>query len=676
MATNKENIIVDSMDEKRSVDNKQFISFSKIFFIDFFLINFSFFSVHFFKRGVVGLTGPYLRLLFLFYLCWFISAIVGKKFKIDSYTTFGTSTLTLLRSSLYLTYLIAFFVVVLGLASFSRIHIFSTCLVLFFLEYIVWFVYNKMFNSETIDKNSFKNILDSIWLENNISWVLVFMDLFLVIFSFFMVNYLKRGQLALLPDYSKLFIIFFGVWFVISAMTRKFSIEKFRNVHFFTWKWIKAGALMLATMAALVFGARLFYFSRFQSLGSILLLTVLEFIMINFYYRISKTKEAIPDIESVKTVRNVLKQDNIPLEVDIDIIRQKLMEPAGKRFKRRIASENSGLFEFIDQHINLDDMMRMETAIERSCDMLDLNSDRMPVRVFMNLWKINDIRRVNAYFLEMHQMLLPGGYFIGHAHTIDTHYKWMFKKFPRYMAWVIYLVDFGFRRVMPKLPGLQKVYFFLTKGKNRLISRAELLGRLSFCGFEIVAEKVIGNKHYVIARKVKTTSLDTSPTYGPLVQLKRSGFGGETIHTYKFRTMHPYSEYLQQYIYDLQGLQKGGKIENDFRMTTWGKYMRKFWLDELPMLYNWIKGDVGIVGVRPLSFHYLDLYDKDLQDLRKKVKPGLVPPFYADLPETVEEICDSERRYINAFLKRPFRTQCIYFYKAFVNIAIKGARSK
>jgi len=81
------------------------------------------------------------------------------------------------------------------------------------------------------------------------------------------------------------------------------------------------------------------------------------------------------------------------------------------------------------------------------------------------------------------------------------------------------------------------------------------------------------------------------------------------------------------------------------------------------------------VGVRPLSFHYLDLYDKDLKDLRKKVKPGLVPPFYADLPETFEEICDSERRYIHAFLKHPFRTQCIYFYKAFVNIAIKGARS-
>ena len=210
---------------------------------------------------------------------------------------------------------------------------------------------------------------------------------------------------------------------------------------------------------------------------------------------------------------------------------------------------------------------------------------------------------------------------------------------------------------------------------DRLISRAELLGRLNFCGFDIVAEKVIDNKHYVIARKVKTTSLDTSPTYGPLVQLKRSGLGGQMVNIYKFRTMHPYSEYLQQYVYDRQGLHEGGKIENDFRVTTWGRVMRKFWLDELPMLYNWVKGDLSVVGVRPLSFHYLELYDQELQTLRRKVKPGLVPPFYADLPRTFEEICESERRYIKAFLKKPYRTQVVYFWRCFVNIVFKGARS-
>jgi len=272
-------------------------------------------------------------------------------------------------------------------------------------------------------------------------------------------------------------------------------------------------------------------------------------------------------------------------------------------------------------------------------------------------------------------MLLPGGYFTGYAHTINTHRDWVYGKFPRQMAHVIYGLNFIVHRVAPKLPWIQKVYFAWSKGKNRILSRAEVLGRLCFCGFEIVATRVINNRFYFIARKVKTSSLDTSPTYGPLVALKRSGYGGQVVHTYKFRTMHPYSEYLQQYMYDHNGLQKGGKIENDFRMTTWGKVMRMLWLDELPMLYNWLKGDFGIVGVRPLSLHFLSLYDTELQELRKRVRPGLVPPFYADLPETFEEICDSERRYIRAYLERPIRTQIWYFYKSFINIVIKGARA-
>ena len=216
----------------------------------------------------------------------------------------------------------------------------------------------------------------------------------------------------------------------------------------------------------------------------------------------------------------------------------------------------------------------------------------------------------------------------------------------------------------------------MTRGRNRVVSTAEFLGRLSFCGFEIVAAENIGKRFWFIARKMKTPSLDQNPTYGPLVGLKRSGFGGSVITTYKFRTMHPYSEYLQQYLYDQNGLQKGGKIENDFRMTAWGKIMRKCWLDELPMLYNWLRGELQIVGVRPLSMHYLGLYPPELQELRKKVRPGLIPPFYADLPETFEEICESERRYIQSFIREPVRTQIRYFFKAVVNIAFKGARSQ
>jgi lipopolysaccharide/colanic/teichoic acid biosynthesis glycosyltransferase len=220
------------------------------------------------------------------------------------------------------------------------------------------------------------------------------------------------------------------------------------------------------------------------------------------------------------------------------------------------------------------------------------------------------------------------------------------------------------------------MYFFLTRGNNRVISKAETLGRLYSCGFEVEETRDINGMLYFIARKIRKPYFDPTPTYGPLIKLKRVGKGGKEFFVYKFRTMHPFSEYLQPYIYKHYQLKKGGKFKNDFRITTLGKFMRKFWIDELPMIINLLKGDMKIVGVRPLSTHYYNLYDDDLKKLRIQVKPGLVPPFYADMPKTLDEIQESERKYILAYQKHPLLTDWRYFWKAFINIVFKHARSE
>ena len=94
------------------------------------------------------------------------------------------------------------------------------------------------------------------------------------------------------------------------------------------------------------------------------------------------------------------------------------------------------------------------------------------------------------------------------------------------------------------------------------------------------------------------------------------------------------------------------------------------------MLVNWIKGDLKLVGVRPISEHYFNLYDQEVREKRIKYKPGLVPPFYADLPKTLKEIQESEMRYLEAYEEKPFRTDWKYFRKAIYNIVIKRARSQ
>ena len=173
------------------------------------------------------------------------------------------------------------------------------------------------------------------------------------------------------------------------------------------------------------------------------------------------------------------------------------------------------------------------------------------------------------------------------------------------------------------------------------MSKAETYGRLYSCGSEIVEEDYKNNKIYFTVKKVKEPLYPKKPSYGFLIKLKRVGRNGKPIKVYKLRTMRPYSEYLQGYVFEKNNLQDGGKIKDDFRISPEGRFLRKFWIDELPMIFNLLKGEMKLVGVRPLSGHYFSLYTKELQELRVKTKPGLIPPFYVDMPVTLEEIIAS-----------------------------------
>ncbi|KJS10383.1 MAG: sugar transferase [Peptococcaceae bacterium BRH_c8a] len=91
---------------------------------------------------------------------------------------------------------------------------------------------------------------------------------------------------------------------------------------------------------------------------------------------------------------------------------------------------------------------------------------------------------------------------------------------------------------------------------------------------------------------------------------KRSGLN-ETIFTlYKFRTMTDERD------------ENGGLLPDEVRLTEFGKFLRATSLDELPELWNIVRGDMAIVGPRPLLIHYLPLYN-DNQKRRHDVRPGL-----------------------------------------------------
>lgn len=91
---------------------------------------------------------------------------------------------------------------------------------------------------------------------------------------------------------------------------------------------------------------------------------------------------------------------------------------------------------------------------------------------------------------------------------------------------------------------------------------------------------------------------------------QRPGLHGKPFFVYKFRTMTDERD------------ESGELLPDSIRLTSFGQLLRKLSLDELPQLFNVLKGDISLVGPRPLLMEYLDLYSPE-QARRHDVRPGI-----------------------------------------------------
>ncbi len=489
--------------------------------------------------------------------------------------------------------------------------------------------------------------------------------------------WLKPGTKShYLPEYIRPFTGFAVAWITISMFGGKFSLRDSSLLDSLK-QIVLVNTYSVTIVLILIFVFRRLEYSRTIVLGTIFLSTLLEFIYIILYSVHKKEKEYKADI--------ALKYSSKPKEISekkrkITIVEFPELEDKSKvvidKLANKFLKNHKNLYEFIAKNLNLKTISSDKTNVIDSQTYYNIeNYDSQSQQLFINLHRLNDIKRINRYMIKVNENLVYGGFFVGNCRTLSDEYQTVFNKYPNLIAVPIYTIKFIFKRLIPKIPVFKQIYFVLTNGSGRHISKAEILGRLYYCGFKVVDLKEMDNRLHFIVKKVSEPSKDETPSYGPLIKLRRVGHHGKKLNVFKFRTMHPYSEYLQEYIYENFDLEEGGKFKNDFRITGWGKIFRKLWIDELPQFINVFRGQIGIVGVRALSEHYFSLYPEDLQGLRTKFKPGLVPPFYVDLPKTFEEILESERKYLEKRSIHPFLTQIEYFCKAWWNIIVRKARS-
>lgn len=478
-----------------------------------------------------------------------------------------------------------------------------------------------------------------------------------------------------LPTHFSFFIVLTILWIFISLINGKMHRGKITNLTNLFLRVLSSNLIAVAIAALLMYSIREYSYSRTIVFGTVIIATFLELLAGMAFIAVKRAvvqdsdikvegiKRFIPDeTEMVGTISLTHKAINSSIQISNELFSE-IKNESGEAFAE-------GIKEMIGSKAGKNHALVSTGTV--------LNIFSLPQKEYhyiINLRTLNQIKNLNGFLDAVNSKLRHGGFFLCCVETKNHRKKKILEKYPYGLNFIVYMLDFVINRVMPKLRLTRKIWLLMTGGRNCVISRAEALGRLCRAGFKINREAFIEDKLCIEAYKEGVPLRTVNNNYGLLIALSRLGKEGREIKVYKLRTMHPYSEYIQDYIYSLHNLKEGGKFENDFRVTSWGVLCRKVWLDELPMLINLIKGDLKIVGVRPLSRQYFNLYSRELQERRIKYKPGLIPPFYADLPSTLEEIQESEIRYLDEYDKKPFLTDLKYFFRSVWNILIHNVRS-
>jgi hypothetical protein len=635
--------------------------------LEIFLVTASYLFSYGLKHGIVSIFPPvYMYLFFVYLLIWVSLSFYNKKYHISVLRTQKTAVKILLNQSTVTLLVLSAVCSLTSLHSISRLFLFQIVYFPTLVELVAAIIF-VVYRGQNI-KNR-QDRLVSLPTEK-ISYNRIVLSAALLIAVFIGLHLSGYSSFESYASHEATILLLIFSWLISSMLTGKSKPHSGQNRYYKFAPFLKSSIIMILFCGAIYYFARLENFlikyDLFMTAG---LFGIIEMTIAAGYFKFKKHDE-IPVLmekhshfgQELLGVENADGDDTTMLNQLKSIefnSNNEITKHVDVFFKKRNINPTKFRVFYIEEPFNI----QLFKAFSRES--------------LMNYYLINDIPAINEYFNACHRAVTNNGYLMGLYTPQELVRKSLEESMPRLVFAVYYPFHYFFKRVIPKLPVTAGLYTIITRGRRRLISRVELWGRLAYAGFVVEQESPVNGHVLFIAQKKLTPAREKYPSTGPLIKLKRIGYHGKTIRIFKLRTMFPYSEFIQNILFESEGFQESGdKINNDFRKTSLGIIMRKFWIDEIPQLYNWLKGDISLVGVRALSQHKYDLYPKDLQKLRIMFKPGLIPPFYADMPKNFDELIESERNYLIRKQEHHLRTDVIYFWKAAYNIIIKGARSQ
>ncbi len=207
------------------------------------------------------------------------------------------------------------------------------------------------------------------------------------------------------------------------------------------------------------------------------------------------------------------------------------------------------------------------------------------------------------------------------------------------------------------------------------ISRTEAIGTAIHIGFEVIKEEFKHPNLYLDLKKVASpgTLTEIRHAHDLIFRQPRVGKSGKIIQVLKIRTMYPMAHKAYEYFLAHAAVGAYGKPTDDYRVTKLGKFLRQFFIDEIPQLINILRGEMKIVGL-PLDEAFFKSLPQSLQQERLKHLPALMAAIYADRPQSLEARFTSEMKYLHSYSKNPLLTDIKYFFKILWSILFRGQR--
>ena len=471
---------------------------------------------------------------------------------------------------------------------------------------------------------------------------------------------------SVIADYVALFAIMMAVWIVIGLIFQKYT-KSYKEY----WFWQEVALTVLTGAAVMGLCAwqipqvpyDLSLTVALWTVGIVMMIDAV-LILLKHYWKFALNM-TVP-VMKIKQRKNAKYKGSLDKrsKEDIEAIHQAVLS---------ITNEDD--YQMLVEKAQINNKNAAVISDTDRFTLLQMTDYRYSTIVDMTI--LNNIRGINKRLCVVNQKLPDEGVYVCCYRPQEYVKQKMLDSYPKGINYIVYGFWFLVRRVIPRLLLVSRLYYDLNKGRKRMLSKTEVLGRLYYCGFEVDNIIRMGHIEYVFShRRSQPYEQEQVKIYGPLIKLPRVCKDKKIVYFYKTRTMHPYAEYIQNYVFDQRGgMNIADKSDDDWRITTWGRFMRKYWLDELPMLINFLKGDVKLVGIRPLSKAMFEKYPPELQEKRTRCKPGLIPPFYIDHPDTFDELFASENKYLDEYFKHPLWTDTKYFFMTMWSIVTRKTHS-